>query len=355
MMKRLFEDDFLQNFLLHSEYRRVRYVLFATMFIVILVSVVLSNVIYINNLQNEIVEWLAYSILFFGLVGVNVFVLIPRFLLKNRLVAYFIWILVITTLVLAILGYMQFSIQHQEGNPITQNKVFLLNILSSVFTLLFLMIGTSSIILLRHYIKSKRRINELEAATLQSELDMLKNQINPHFLLNTLNNANVLIWKDKNEAQLVLHKLENLLRYQLKDTSKEEILLSFDIRFLNDFLNLEKIRRDNFEFSINVDGDMDGVQVPSLLFIPFVENAVKHNNDSRQLSYVRISFEVESDKLTFYCENSKPAVPPVKNKAGGLGLKNVRRRLELLYPNQHTLSITDDERRYVVRLVIINH
>jgi len=228
-----------------------------------------------------------------------------------------------------------------------------MNLLSSFITLFLLITGSTTFLLLKYWIRNNKRIDELASATLQSELELLKGQINPHFLFNMLNNANVLIWKNKEEASRILYKLEDLLRYQLKDTFKDQVLLSFDIRFLNDYLNLEKIRRDNFEFEIHKEGDIEDVWIPSLLFIIFVENAVKHNPDNIRLSYVKLLFRASGNLLEFNCENSKPTFKTKKKEAGGLGLKNIRRRLALLYPERHTLDIRDEETKYIVNLKLI--
>ena len=167
-----------------------------------------------------------------------------------------------------------------------------------------------------------------------------------------LNNVYVLIKKGRDEAAEVLFKLEDLLRYQLNDSSQEKIQLNSDIHFMNDFLNLEKIRRDNFNYIISKEGDINKVWLPPLLFIPFDENAVKHNTDSENASFVHLSFIVQDNRLLFRCENSIP-LPEEEVKEpriGGLGLKNIRRRLELLYPGRHSLEIIEMKQSYTINL-----
>jgi LytS/YehU family sensor histidine kinase len=166
-----------------------------------------------------------------------------------------------------------------------------------------------------------------------------------------LNNANVLTKKDPDKASQVLVKLSDLLRYQLYDSTREKVLLTADIRFLEDFLNLEKVRRDNFDFVISKEGDLNGIQIPPLLFISFVENAVKHNNDATKPSYVNLFFDVRNNELSFKCINSKPNVKAI-NRSGGLGLTNIKRRLTLLFPESHVLEIKDDLETYCVTLTI---
>ena len=166
-----------------------------------------------------------------------------------------------------------------------------------------------------------------------------------------LNNANVLIKRNPEEASKVLFKLEDLLRYQINDSSRERVSLASDIRFLNDYLNLEKIRRDHFQFTVEQEGDIDSIWIQPLLFIPFVENAVKHSFDSEHPSSVHLSFKVEENRLEFRCENSTPVVA-VSNKVGGIGLANIQRRLGLLYPDRYELEQIENENRYIVILCI---
>jgi len=343
--------DIISDFFLDARYRKARYILSISVLMVITISMILNNVYYLDNAIYIIAEWIVYSGVTFGIVLINISVLIPRYLLKGRIVAYFITVLIMVFVCLTIIGCMQSYVFSGEEimKEMTGVKLYG-NLVSSIISMGFFIIGSSVIQLFRYWIKSNKRINELESATLQSELELLKGQINPHFLFNMLNNANVLIWKNKEEAQRVLYKLEALLRYQFNEASKEKILLTFDIRFLNDFLNLEKIRRDNFEYKIINEGNINEVWIPSLLFIPFVENAIKHNSDSHHFSYVYLYFKVESNQLMFRCENSKPIVAASEKRFGGLGLKNIQRRLALLYPDRHTLIIDDETDRYIVSL-----
>jgi LytS/YehU family sensor histidine kinase len=207
--------------------------------------------------------------------------------------------------------------------------------------------------LLQQWMRDTNRIHELEKATIESELEQLKKQVNPHFLFNTLNNVNVLTQTDPERASQVLTRLSDLIRFQLYDSVKEQIFLNSDIHFLTDYLNLEKIRRDNFEFSISTKGDIANQLIPPLLFIPFVENAVKYSLDSENKSYIYLSFEVERSILYFVCINSKPGKKIMPQKSGGLGLANVKRRLELIYNEKYTLDIKEDENTYQVNLCLI--
>jgi LytS/YehU family sensor histidine kinase len=221
-----------------------------------------------------------------------------------------------------------------------------------VFMIMVIVAASTAIKLFQRWIRDTERINELEKVTMQSELEQLKNQINPHFLFNMLNNANVLTQKDPEKASQVLMKLSDLLRYQLYDSTRPKVLLTADIHFLEDFLNLEKIRRDNFESIVDKQGDISGVQVAPLLFIIFVENAVKYSMDSEKKTFIHLHFEVRNEVLYFECTNSKSPGIVIKSDTSGLGLTNVKRRLELLYPGRYALDIKDKADTFRVTLRI---
>lgn len=370
MKKMVLNKDFVLGFLLNPGYKAWRYGLFFLLILTITANDVMSNVDYIGNtLKTELLEWSVYLLTIFGFVSANVFVLVPRYLLKGRVVAYFVSLFLFVVVMLSIIGLLQMYLMYENDHQDEIGSWLFVNFMSSFVSTGFLIAGSTSILLLRHWIRTNRRIRELESATLRSELDMLKNQINPHFLLNMLNNVNVLIWKNPAEARRIVYELENLLKYQLRKSQQDEVPLLSDIRFIEDYLNLEKIRRDAFVYTIEKEGDMSGVFVPPLLFIPFVENAVKHNSDTEKVSYVHISFRIADESLYFRCENSKPANKTLRQKphqevlpitsqktsqtSGGLGLYNIRRRLALLYPDKHRLKILDEEMRFVVELRIV--
>jgi len=218
---------------------------------------------------------------------------------------------------------------------------------------MLVLVGASAgIKLFQQWIKDAQHINELESRTIHTELEQLKKQINPHFLFNMLNNAIVLTRQDPEKAAQLLMKLSDLLRYQLYDSKLNKVLITSDIQFLTDLLNLEKTRRDNFEFKVDQKGELNGIQIPPLLFTVFVENAIKHNADADNTSYVDLHFEVHNNQLLFTCINSKPEKMAVQKNEGGLGLANVTRRLELLFPHKHVLSIKNETHIFHVNLVI---
>jgi sensor histidine kinase YesM len=288
--------------------------------------------------------------LYLILIYFNIYVLTPRLMMRARTPLYLI--AVTSTALVFVLPSLTLSYLKVGINGHTSLWMLALCSVSNVVRLSFPMISVSVALLFQRWVRNERHIAELKALTLRSELEQLQTQVNPHFLFNMLNNILVLTKKNPNEAATVLRKLSDMLKYQFQGFTKQAIRLADDVNFLTDYLNLEKLRRDNFKFTITSDNQAEKLSLPPLLFIPFVENAVKHNNDNRNLSTVQLRFSLKDDALCFECINSKPLRPMRKDEAGGLGLPNVRRRLDLLYGDQYQLNITENESTYSVQLSI---
>lgn len=343
----------INSFLLSPHYRIHRHFLLQSAVLLITINVFWYEPLQIVSFWKRLGGCLAYFLSMDTVIYANLYLLVPRFLLKNRFGSYIGAAILMNLVVITFLSITQgalFEVILPVRNP--DGFATFINTFSGILTLGFVTAGSAAISLFTHWLRYNLRIDELESTTLQSELTFLKNQINPHFLFNMLNNANVLIKRNPEEASKVLFKLEDLLRYQINDSSRERVSLASDIRFLNDYLNLEKIRRDNFRFTMEQEGDIESIWIQPLLFIPFVENAVKHSFDSEHSSSVCVSFKVDDSRLEFHCENSKPSVAVSKGKVGGIGLANIQRRLGLLYPGCYQLELKEDETRYSVILSI---
>ncbi|MCD8260379.1 MAG: histidine kinase [Bacteroides sp.] len=346
------DNNLLVDFLISPHYRARRHLLMQIFLIICTLDVFMDPLNpEIHLTANRLYSCIGYYIVLSSAIYINLYVLTPCFLIREKLIPYLVALLaliliVISLVVLSQLLFYNLSSETIEGLPVW------FNILASILNLGRLRGGISTLVLLKSWIITNQRIDELQSNTLHSELRYLKNQINPHFLFNMLNNANVLIRKNPEEASRVLYKLEALLQYQISDSSKEEVPLYSEIRSLNDFLNLEKIRRDRFEYTLAKEGDIDKVHFPPLLFIPFVENAVKYSFDGEYPSQVTIRFSVWNNRLLFQCENTLPQTPVEKGKMGGIGLSNIRRRLELLYPEKYKLETRETENKYRVILQI---
>ena len=340
--KKTMDANWMLQLVISEKYRFQRHLLLIAFCILVLYY---SPADYVEPFEtyNRLVIFFEIILLAYG----NMYFFVPKFLFRNKYLSYGLFLL--SGMVLSYYVHEVFADSFERN--LLPNEDDNINFFAFSFMTLVLIVASAAVKFFQRWISDAQLIHDLELANTNSELEQLKNQINPHFLFNMLNNANVLIEDDPKKASQVLVKLSDLLRYQLYDSSREKVLLTSEIHFLEDFLNLEKVRRDNFNFLISKEGELSGVQVPPLLFISFVENAVKHNNDSAKLSYLNLYFDVCHDELFFKCVNSKPALKAV-NKSGGLGLANIKRRLELLFPSSHDLIIEDNSETYCVTLTL---
>ncbi|HOI27705.1 MAG TPA: histidine kinase [Paludibacteraceae bacterium] len=346
------KDNHIVSFLCLSPKTRVlRHFVLQLMIVLVTSFVFLDREKGVISFEPNLVRgWISYFISMNIAMYINLYIVTPKLMLKDKLSSYIFWnLLLITVLVLVVSG-LHYYFSPPEGMSKQQSIMFfVVSIFSSYVTYGMLVAGVSAFALAVVWIKDNARMEELEAATLESEMKTLRNQINPHFLFNMLNNANVLLKRDAAKASFILLKLEGLLKHQFNSVQKQLVKLSSEINYLNDFLNLEKSRRDSFIYKIDVEGDVDNVMLPPLLFITFVENAVKHNPDSGASVY--LSFRVDDDGLSFVCENSK-FKNLEKRDVGGIGMSNIRRRLELLYPTTHSLEVEDKEETYKIKMHI---
>jgi sensor histidine kinase YesM len=303
-----------------------------------------------NDTWSSFLFTLPRLFLYLMLVYFNIYVLTPKWMMRNHILLYLLSVASTALLFVTpalVVNYLKAGINGHHSF-----WMLALCIVNNVVKLSFPMISVSVVLLFQRWVRNERHIAQLEAVTLRSELEQLQTQVNPHFLFNMLNNIIVLTKKNPGEAAGVIRKLSDMLKYQFRGFTQQAIRLGDDIRFLTDYLNLEKLRRDHFEFSITANNNVATLSLPPLLFIPFVENAVKHNNDNRNLSFVRLHFDLENDTLCFTCVNSKPHRPMRKEETGGLGLPNVRRRLDLLYGDRYRLAMTENDTSYSVQLII---
>lgn len=344
-------DTGIVSLLISPRWRLLRHIVLLTLALLVAAGMVWQGEDGTLGLDGNYFVLSAYAFTFLGGYYLNIYILTPRLLLRGRWGAYFCSLLgfVLALMVVLILYQLMSKEAYGEFLQSVDWQAIIVSIMSATLSLCFLFAGTTTLVLLKNQIQDMRQSEELESATLQMELKLLENQINPHFLFNMLNNANVMISKDPAVASHIIGKLEEMLRYQIIDRSRKEVRLAEEVSFLSDYLELEKIRRDYFTCAITREGEPDDVRIPPLLFITFVENAVKHSRDSRGESHVQVSFELKEGELTFLCRNSLPANTADRQK-GGIGLANIRRRLELLYGDGYSLEQIKTNTTYTVVL-----
>lgn len=192
---------------------------------------------------------------------------------------------------------------------------------------------------------------------LQSELELLRNQVNPHFLFNTLNNIDSLIKRNVDQASESLLKLSDILRYMIYECNVDETDLVREIRHIGSYIDLQRMQYANHDLVVfSVHGNIEELRIAPMLFIPFVENAFKHCNRKQIPQAIKVAFNVADNKVHFVCENLfDPMRKTTKDSASGIGLSTVKRRLELIYPGRHQLQITEDNTTFKVELTIDIH
>jgi hypothetical protein len=192
---------------------------------------------------------------------------------------------------------------------------------------------------------------------LQSELSLLRNQINPHFLFNTLNSIDSLIQSNKDKASEVLLRLSGILRYMIYESNESSVPLSKEIDHMKSYIELQRIQSSNPELvNFSLSGNPEGIRIAPMLFIPFVENAFKHCTNKSMSGAIRISFQLDGKRIIFECINSYDGLNTAgKDPTAGIGLPVVRRRLELIYPSRHHLEIREERATFHVLLTLDTH
>lgn len=220
-----------------------------------------------------------------------------------------------------------------------------------------LMLGFDlAITLFVRYQEEQEKARRLEAAHLRNELEHLKAQVNPHFFMNMLNNIHGMVEMDPARAQVMIMELSKLMRYVLYEGAKPRTLLSKEAEFIASYVELMRKRYSSRKVRISLElpeGNQEHVFLPPLLFISVIENAFKHGISYQNLSFVEIRLCLEKDTLRLDCVNSVHRRPPMDGRRGGVGLANLRQRLQLLYGDGFTLNITEKEgKTYHVNLII---
>jgi sensor histidine kinase YesM len=289
---------------------------------------------------------------------VNINILVPVFFFKGRYVIYFALLILLVILSLSAISNVLDIFFPNKSTFDPHRDDAGRGFYESIVILIPIILVTTMIKLFQRWMKDNQRINELNNINFNMELNELRNQMNPHFLFNMLNGIKSLVRTDPDKAAIVIVKLSEFLRYQLYENNDERTLLKSEINFLSNFLDLETIRRDNLSVKISSDTDcsiIKSIFLPPNLFTTFVENAVKHSvNINGKESFVHVNINVKDNMLYFSCVNSKDPnyIPSASEKSSGLGLGNIKRRLELLYGDNYTLDINSTEIKYEIKLSI---
>ena len=272
-----------------------------------------------------------------------VLILIPRYSKhKNalRLFASIVLFLLVITVFEAVIDYFCFVVYHS-----TEEEPFLTQFTTNLTINLFITALALGFGLTKHWLKNEKRNQILTKEKLTAELDFLKAQLNPHFLFNILNMAfsSATSHGDDRTADMI-EKLSSLMRYMLYESNVDRIELSKEIEYIENYINLQKLRLSAdlpVNISYNVNGDIHKNKIAPLILIPFVENAFKYGVKLGHQSDINIKIKIRNNDFLFTIENTNfNATNRLENKNSGLGLKNVKKRLSIIYPDKHQLKIT---------------
>jgi two-component system, LytTR family, sensor kinase len=299
-----------------------------------------------HSFSNEVVNVLFYVFIYY----INSEYLIPQYLAKNKLWSYLGLLIASAFILTPIKVFILF--QKFSNFPIDQAHIQ--EHQPSYYLLSLFTAGVSTIVkITSDWAKQTRVQQELETRTMQTELNFLKSQINPHFLFNTLNSLYALTLKKSDAAPEVVIKLSEMMRYMLYECNEPLVPLSKEVSYIRNYLDLEKLRHKNMDIKFDVEGVMNDMNVAPLIFIAFIENAFKHGaSNAIEPGFVQIHILIENNEVNMYVENSKAEKQPMMEhkRSGGIGLVNVKRRLDILYPKLYQLDIYDNPNTYGVNL-----
>lgn len=305
---------------------------------------------------------LVYTALFhlnlFLVVYPNLLFFIPRFLQKRK---YFLYLLSLIATILVGIYFNLFTFNYLSNKLFPDYYFISYYQFKDIAQFIIAYIVITMLLKLSKgwfkLIENQSIINNLEKEKLNAELSALKSQINPHFLFNSLNNLySLALDKDDRIPELIL-KLSQGMRYMLYESNDHFVPLKKEIEYLENYLELQKLRTNNkAKIHFTVNGDPTNIQIPPMIFIPFVENGFKHGiKGDINNAYISIELTITEKKLIFNTENNKGELDEISpEKYKGFGLKNVKRRLSLLYPKKHNLKISDDPNIFSIELEILN-
>ncbi|MBG6235215.1 sensor histidine kinase YesM [Pedobacter sp. CAN_A7] len=277
---------------------------------------------------------------------------LPQFLLKKRYLAYFTAVFISVTAYLAIQSLYDFYLYGYVIGPMRGSR--LMEALSyNFFSTLWYLALMLALKLSLDWYGQQLTIQRITVEKLNAEVNFLRAQVNPHFLFNILNNLYALTLKKSELAPDVVLKLSAMMEYMLYDSADEKVLLEKEIVYLINYIELEQLRfNTGAKIALNVKSDLNHHEIAPLLLLPLVENAFKHGlSKQTDNKWLNVEVELEEATLTFIVANGKTCSVNTSVK-GGIGLDNLRKRLELLYPNRHHLELEDKKSSFYVKLVL---
>ncbi len=309
-----------------------------------------------------------YQVIFlFVAFYANYLIFMPRFFIAKQKTKFYLSLVLLSVFLLTFSQYFSKRIElfqppkqsvSEQKNIIDKVDANLLGLhprlLDDVLLLLLVFGFSTGMGILQKSRKEEEEKKELDKANVETELAFLKNQINPHFFFNSLNNIYALVELDGQKAQKAIEELSSLMRYLIYESNVEHVALEKEFNFTRNYIALMKQRLSSkVSLSVDIQEDIPAIDIPPLLFISFIENAFKHGISYRDNSFIDIKLQVVNKKIIFSCKNSIPDSKQQKiGTAGGVGISNIKKRLELLYDNRADLDISETDNVFNVKLEI---
>jgi sensor histidine kinase YesM len=310
---------------------------------------------YWYSLKSNLVEFPLHIVL----VYLNIYYLIPKFILTKKYKRYVFWFIFSLAIVYFLRTGLNYLLVTKNLWPEAESsqQAFTFNhVIAVTLGEIYVVALATAIKLTFDWIHERNRVEELQNKQLKTELNFLKSQIQPHFFFNTLNNLYALTLEKSDIASSVVLKLSDIMQYVLYDVKEPLIRLYDAINYIQNYLDLERLRYgDKIQSNTEIIGNIEDVKVPPLLFLPFIENCFKHGAKNNDKIEVNISFENCNNKwLIFRVENTFVELNETEKtpKKNGIGIKNVTRRLELLFKNNFDLKTFIENNKYCVQLKI---
>jgi len=325
-----------------------------------LVWLVLLTVLFLINVREHpahaVILILLYGALNVTIFYIQYFVVNPLLISTGRYwraLGYMTIVLVVSIVVKygIALYYDDVILQYRDSDGQRQILTSVQYTTAALISGLFFMLLSTAVYVISSNFKTREDRKSLETEKLNAELAFLRSQINPHFLFNSLNNIYSLAYKKSEKTPEAILKLSEIMRYMLYESNEDLVLLEEEINYLENYIELQKLRfKEKVYVDLHVDIDEEGLRIMPLLLISFLENAFKHGVSTDELKPIRIDIGVQKRRLHFKAENAKNQVN--KDQTRGVGLTNLKRRLQLGYPDRHTINIVESEHYYTSELFI---
>jgi len=298
---------------------------------------------------------------------INVYVLVPKLLLKKRYLHYFVSVSVLIIMAIAINLIVPSGIPPLPGSPSGNSNGMMplvhearlqkppIMAFADNLIICILLVGAGTTIkLMSKWLNEEKLRKDAEKEQLKTNLALLRHQVSPHFFMNTLNNIHSLIEMDSEKAQDAVERLSTLMRYLLYDSAQSTIELKKEIEFIRSFISLMQLRHsEEVEVTVLIPGQIPDIKIPPMLFVSLLENAFKHGVSYPIKSYIYFELQIHENTLVCIIKNSKhKTVASRYDEYPGIGLENIKKSLNLLYEQEYKLDISDKENEFEVNLTI---